>query len=280
MAAKRAGGGKASKKITARGGKPAPKKAAAAPPAKAEPAKARPKSVKKKASAKPAAAAKPVPAKQSPAKKIKTAPKAEPKAASKKAAAKAAPVDNPAEKPVKKKAAAKVAPAEKPVKKKAVAKAEGQSNGLKAGDPAPSIEVVDHDGNAFALDSLHGESYLLYFYPKDDTPGCTREACTFRDDLGKFEGAKVRVIGISPDKPESHVKFRDKYGLPFTLLSDVDKTAANAFGVLVKKQNYGREYMGIERSTFLVDDSGTIKKVWRNVRVDGHSAAILEAASS
>jgi len=121
---------------------------------------------------------------------------------------------------------------------------------------------------------------VLYFYPKDDTPGCTREACGFRDDLGKFEALGVRVVGVSPDKPESHTRFRSKYGLNFTLLSDAEKTLADACGVWVKKQNYGREYMGIERSTFLVDGAGKVRKVWRGVRVDGHVAAVLAAASS
>jgi peroxiredoxin Q/BCP len=257
MAAKRAGGGKASSRKTKAGSaKPAqkskPAKAAAkkAAPVKGAAKKTAPKAPAKKSKPAKAAATKATPPKAAP-----------PKAATKTAASK--------------KVAAKPADA----KQAKPAKAEGANGGLKAGDAVPSIELVDHEGNPFALDSLHGESYVLYFYPKDDTPGCTKEACTFRDDLGKYDGAKVRVIGISPDKPESHVKFREKYGLPFTLLSDVEKTAANAFGVWVKKQNYGREYMGIERSTFLVDDTGTIKKVWRNVRVDGHSQAILDAAS-
>jgi peroxiredoxin Q/BCP len=173
------------------------------------------------------------------------------------------------------------APKKGPKAKKAQTSDDGApaTGGLAAGDTVPDVELVDHDGTAFNLGSLKGESYVLYFYPKDDTPGCTREACAFRDDQGKYDGAKVRVIGVSPDKPESHVRFRDKYGLPFTLLSDSDKVAANAFGVWVKKQNYGREYMGIERSTFLVDDSGKVKKVWRNVKVDGHSQSILDASS-
>jgi peroxiredoxin Q/BCP len=151
--------------------------------------------------------------------------------------------------------------------------------GLAVGDTVPEVELSDHEGNRFSLSSLGGQPYVLYFYPKDDTPGCTREACAFRDDIGKFEGQGVRVFGVSPDKPESHARFRTKYGLPFTLLSDADKSAANAFGVWVKKQNYGREYMGIERSTFFVDADGKVKKIWRNVKVDGHSQAVLDAAA-
>jgi peroxiredoxin Q/BCP len=212
----------------------------------------------KKGSAKPApkAAAKTAP--KIAAKKSKVAPKA-------KAVVKSAPTAAP------KKASPKAAPKAKSAKA-------GGSGGLRAGDAVPAVELADQDGKAFSLGDLQGESYVLYFYPKDDTPGCTREACAFRDDLGKFERAKVRVIGVSPDKPESHTRFRAKYGLPFTLLSDVDKVAANAFGVWVKKQNYGREYMGIERSTFLVDESGKVKKVWHNVKVDGHAPAVLAEA--
>jgi peroxiredoxin Q/BCP len=152
--------------------------------------------------------------------------------------------------------------------------------GLAVGDAVPELELSDHEGNRFSLSSLGGQPYVLYFYPKDDTPGCTREACAFRDDLGKFEGQGVRILGVSPDKPDSHARFRTKYGLPFTLLSDADKSAANAFGVWVKKQNYGREYMGIERSTFFVDADGKVKKIWRNVKVDGHSQAVLDAAGA
>jgi peroxiredoxin Q/BCP len=211
---------------------------------------------------------------------VKAAPKAAAKAAPKVAAkkAKAAPkakvVAKSAPKPAPKAARGiKVAP------KATAPKASPAKSGLRAGDAVPALELADHDGKAFSLGDLRGESYLIYFYPKDDTPGCTREACAFRDDAGKFERAKVRVIGVSPDKPESHTRFRSKYGLQFTLLSDVDKVAANAFGVWVKKQNYGREYMGIERSTFLVDEGGKVKKVWRNVKVDGHSQAVLAEAN-
>jgi peroxiredoxin Q/BCP len=150
--------------------------------------------------------------------------------------------------------------------------------GLSAGSRVPSFELPDQDGNVVSSSSLEGEPYVLYFYPKDDTPGCTKEACGFRDDIGKFRAKGVRIIGVSPDKPESHVRFRDKYGLNFTLLSDVDKKLIQACGVWVKKQNYGREYMGVERSTFLVGGDGTVRKVWRRVRVDGHVGAILESA--
>lgn len=221
--------------------------------------------------------------------------------ASKKAAKTAAP--KATKKATKTVAAKKATAAKKPTAKKATAKGRGPVAALpkakKAGKPpgaaagkagsvrvgvregarAPAFELPDQDGAAFSSGSLAGRPYVLYFYPKDDTPGCTREACEFRDELGKFQGLGVRVVGVSPDKPESHTKFRQKYGLSFTLLSDVEKTLAQAYGVWVKKQNYGREYMGIERSTFLVDGAGTILKAWRGVRVDGHVAAVLAAAS-
>jgi peroxiredoxin Q/BCP len=147
--------------------------------------------------------------------------------------------------------------------------------GLAEGSAVPSFELPDQDGNLVSSSSLQGEPFVLYFYPKDDTPGCTKEACGFRDDIGRFREKGVRVIGVSPDKPENHARFRDKYGLNFTLLADVDKQLIQACGVWVKKQNYGREYMGVERSTFLVGGDGRVQKVWRRVRVDGHVADVL-----
>ncbi len=146
------------------------------------------------------------------------------------------------------------------------------------GQKAPDFSLPDQDGQMLSAGSLRGQAYVLYFYPRDDTPGCTREACGFRDEARRLDAAGVRVIGVSPDKPESHTRFRSKYDLPFTLLSDVDKQAAKAFGVWVKKQNYGREYMGVERSTFLVGRDGKIKKVWRRVKVDGHVDAVHAAS--
>ncbi len=146
---------------------------------------------------------------------------------------------------------------------------------LAAGAAAPSFELTDEEGSPLNAQTLAGKPYVLYFYPKDDTPGCTAEACGFRDSLNRFAQRGVRVIGVSPDSPQSHTKFKQKYGLNFTLLSDKDKELAQAYGVWAKKMNYGREYMGIERSTFLVDESGTIKKAWRKVRVPGHVDAVL-----
>lgn len=127
-------------------------------------------------------------------------------------------------------------------------------------------------------ESVVGEPYVLYFYPKDDTPGCTKEACDFRDGIAAFRKAGVRVIGVSPDGEASHARFRDKYALPFTLLSDPEKTLAHAYSVWVKKKNYGREYMGIERSTFLVDAKGVVRRAWRGVKVAGHVDSVLGAA--
>jgi thioredoxin-dependent peroxiredoxin len=143
---------------------------------------------------------------------------------------------------------------------------------------APEFELEDDAGKRVSSASLAGKPYVLYFYPKDDTPGCTKEACDFRDSLAGFNTKKVRVLGVSPDSPASHVKFKTKYGLTFTLLSDPEKSLARAYGVWAKKINYGREYMGIVRSTFLVDKQGVIKQAWRGVRVPGHIAEVLEHA--
>jgi len=151
---------------------------------------------------------------------------------------------------------------------------------LTVGDKAPDFKTTNQDGEEVALSDFKGQKVVLYFYPKDDTPGCTTEACGFRDQHPKFQARGVRVIGVSPDATSSHARFRDKYGLNFTLLSDPDKRLANAYGVWVKKQNYGREYMGIERSTFLVDSNGIVKKAFRGVRVPGHVDAVLDQANA
>ena len=153
----------------------------------------------------------------------------------------------------------------------------GAPGGPGPGDRAPTFSLPDHSGAVVTSASLAGKPYVLYFYPKDDTPGCTREACGFRDEGKTLGSLGARVLGVSPDSPASHTRFREKYGLGFPLLSDAERTLAKAYGVWVKKKNYGREYMGIERSTFLVDARGKIAKVFRNVRVDGHVAAVLEA---
>jgi len=155
---------------------------------------------------------------------------------------------------------------------------EEKLTGIAEGSRAPSFSLPDQAGRVVSSSSLAGKPYLLYFYPKDDTSGCTREACGFRDSLRGFGSKSVKIIGVSPDNEASHARFAGKYGLPFTLLADTDKTLAKAYGVWAKKQNYGREYMGIVRSTFLIDKKGIVKKAWRGVRVDGHVEAVLEAA--
>ncbi len=147
------------------------------------------------------------------------------------------------------------------------------------GEPAPSFELVDQDGQTVSSADLAGTPYVLYFYPKDDTPGCTSEACGFRDSLPELEAAGVRVIGVSPDSTASHKRFASKYGLGFRLLSDPEKSLAKAYGTWVLKKNYGREFMGIERSSFLVGADGRIKQSWRRVRVNGHVDAVKAAAT-
>jgi thioredoxin-dependent peroxiredoxin len=163
--------------------------------------------------------------------------------------------------------------------KKALAKAPTPvaSPGVPEGSKAPPFSLPDETGAIVSSASLAGKPYVIYFYPKDDTPGCTKEACDFRDNLKAFNSAKVRVLGVSPDDPKRHAKFKQKYGLNFTLLSDVDKTLIGAYGIWVKKLNYGREYMGVQRSTFIVDKSGKIAKSWNGVRVPGHVEAVLAA---
>lgn len=173
---------------------------------------------------------------------------------------------------------AKVAAANKSAKA-APAKASGVP-GVGAGDRAPSFTLNDQSGKTLSSASLAGAPYVLYFYPKDDTTGCTKEACGFRDSFRSFGKQKARVIGVSPDSEASHARFVAKYGLPFTLLADPEKKLATAYGVWAKKQNYGREYMGIVRSTFVVDAKGVVRKAWRGVKVDGHVDAVLEAVNA
>jgi peroxiredoxin Q/BCP len=146
------------------------------------------------------------------------------------------------------------------------------------GSKAPGFELLDQDGQSVRSSELAGAPYVLYFYPKDNTPGCTQEACDFRDQFPAFSRDKIRVYGVSPDSAKSHASFRDKFQLPFPLLVDDDKSLATAYGVWEKKKNYGREYMGIVRSTFLIDGTGVVRKAWRGVRVAGHADAVLAAA--
>jgi peroxiredoxin Q/BCP len=147
---------------------------------------------------------------------------------------------------------------------------------LEPGQPAPAFSLQADDGSTVSLSDLAGGTVALYFYPKDDTTGCTAQACDFRDMKADYDAAGVRVIGVSPDPLKSHVKFRDKHGLPFTLLSDPDHAAAGAYGVWVEKSMYGRKYMGIERSTFVIGPDGVVTQALYKVKPSGHAASLLE----
>ena len=146
------------------------------------------------------------------------------------------------------------------------------------GRKAPDFTAATDGGGKLKLSDLKGKTVILYFYPKDDTTGCTREACGFRDSLPDFSKAKATVIGVSKDSVERHDKFKAKYELPFTLVSDTDGKICEKYGTWIEKSLYGRKYMGIERATFLIDKTGTVRKVWRKVKVPGHVEAVLAAA--
>lgn len=148
---------------------------------------------------------------------------------------------------------------------------------IEAGQPAPSFSAQADDGHVVTLESLRGRYVVLYFYPKDDTPGCTTEACELRDAFPRFSSADATIIGVSPDSVASHVKFKKKFSLPFTLLADTNHAIAEAYEVWKEKSMYGRTYMGIERSTFLIDPTGILTHVWRKVKAEGHAAQV-EAA--
>jgi peroxiredoxin Q/BCP len=147
---------------------------------------------------------------------------------------------------------------------------------LEAGAKAPSFTLPDQDGSKVSLSQFAGRRLIAYFYPKDDTPGCTAEACQFNENLTQFENADVPVIGISPDKADSHQKFRAKYGLDFTLLSDPDHSVMERYGAWGEKTMYGRTTTGVIRSTFLIDEKGKIARAWYNVKANGHAAKVLE----
>ncbi len=148
---------------------------------------------------------------------------------------------------------------------------------LKPGDKAPEFVLPTAEGGPVSLKDLRGKKVVLYFYPKDDTPGCTREACAFRDDFAAFRRKGAVVVGVSADSEASHKRFAEKYHLPFTLASDVDKDVLKRYGVWKKKNMYGREYYGIERTTFVIDEEGTITKIFPKVKVDGHAEEVLSA---
>ena len=148
------------------------------------------------------------------------------------------------------------------------------------GDKAPGFAMTTDGGGSVSLKDLRGQTVVLYFYPKDDTPGCTKEACAFRDLIPDFSGIDATIIGVSKDSVKRHDNFKAKYDLPFTLASDDDGSVCEAFGTWVEKSMYGRKYMGIERSTFLIDGKGVIRKAWRKVKVAGHVEDVLESANS
>lgn len=148
---------------------------------------------------------------------------------------------------------------------------------LKAGIAAPLFTAPADGGRTIRLSDFKGKKIVLYFYPKDDTPGCTTESCAFRDNIKEFENQNVQIIGISKDTPESHDKFREKYGLNFPLVSDIDGKICEAYGVWVEKNMYGKKSMGIERSTFLIDEQGKIAKIWRKVKVENHLEEVKQA---
>jgi peroxiredoxin Q/BCP len=148
---------------------------------------------------------------------------------------------------------------------------------VEEGFPAPDFSLTSDSGDTVTLSSLKGSAVVLYFYPKDDTPGCTTQACGIRDAWGDFERAGATVLGVSPDDEASHSRFKEKFDLPFTLLADADHSVAEAYGVWVEKQNAGKTYMGIERSTFVIDADGNLAKVMRRVKPDTHADDVLEA---
>jgi len=151
---------------------------------------------------------------------------------------------------------------------------------VEAGKKAPDFTAPTDGGKKLKLSDLRGKPVVLYFYPKDDTPGCTTEACGFRDALPDFSKVKAQVIGVSRDSVARHDKFKQKYDLPFPLVSDEDGKICEKYGTWVEKSLYGRKYMGIDRATFLIDKTGTVARVWRKVKVSGHVTEVLEAVKA
>ncbi|VVC76719.1 Putative peroxiredoxin bcp [Aquicella siphonis] len=148
---------------------------------------------------------------------------------------------------------------------------------LKIGDPAPEFTLAtDIEGKEVTLADLRGKKVVLFFYPKDSTPGCTKESCDFRDQFDTFKQRKVEVLGISRDSTKSHARFREKYALPFTLLADTNGDVCESYGVINKKSLFGKTFLGIQRSTFLIDEAGIIRAIWRKVKVPGHVEQVLD----
>lgn len=151
---------------------------------------------------------------------------------------------------------------------------------LAEGQPAPDFTLNDDKGEAVSLSALRGKQVVLYFYPKDDTPGCTTQACGIRDAYGEFERAGAVVLGVSPDDEQSHVRFKEKHELPFTLLADTDHSVSEQYGVWGEKTYMGRTYMGVDRSTFVIDEKGNIKRVMHKVKPDTHADDVLATLRS
>jgi peroxiredoxin Q/BCP len=151
---------------------------------------------------------------------------------------------------------------------------------VEEGKPAPDFELTSDGGERVRLSDLRGKPVVLYFYPKDDTPGCAAQACGIRDAWGEFERAGAVVLGVSPDDEASHVQFKEKYGLPFTLLADTDHATADEYGVWVEKNLYGKHYWGVERSTFVIDAEGNVARALRKVKPDTHADEVLAVLDS
>lgn len=151
---------------------------------------------------------------------------------------------------------------------------------LSEGSPAPDFRLPGDNGTEISLSAYRGQLVVLYFYPKDNTSGCTKEAVAFNELSGDFKATGVAVIGVSPDPVSSHDKFKAKYGLGFSLAADEDTAVATAYGVWVEKSMYGKKYMGVERTTFLIDGQGVVRRTWRKVKVPGHAEEVLEAAKA
>jgi thioredoxin-dependent peroxiredoxin len=147
---------------------------------------------------------------------------------------------------------------------------------LKEGQKAPSFSSVDQNGNTISLKDYKGKNVVLYFYPKDDTPGCTKQACNFRDELPSFKNLDAVILGVSADSSKSHKQFSGKYNLPFTLVADEDKKIIEDYGVWKQKSMFGKKYMGIERTTFIIDGEGVIRKIFPKVKVDNHNREVMD----
>lgn len=151
---------------------------------------------------------------------------------------------------------------------------------IEEGQKAPNFILPDENGNEVSLNSFQGKKVVLYFYPKDNTPGCTKEACSFRDSFPEFENVNAVILGVSGDSAGSHKKFKEKYELPFTLLSDENKEVLEKYGVWKEKNKFGKKYRGVERTTVIIDEDGNIQKIFPKVKVNGHTEEVLKEINS